>query len=177
MTDEERPVGAHVIFYRTVTTPGKHEIQAVLLCKRTHDAPVYPGYWALSGGRLGEHEDPVEGLCREVREELETRTLDQALQGIQHSSDVPVIRGTTTLPIRYYYAPLNEDMDSLMLRRTQKKVEGEGLGWFTEEEINHLWLRPEDRTALLWFFSPARIRTGDKSLEFRASAHRCAPRP
>jgi hypothetical protein len=31
-------------------------------------------------------------------------------------------------------------------------VEGEGLGWFTAEEVNHIWLRPEDRVAVEKFF-------------------------
>jgi hypothetical protein len=44
-------------------------------------------------------------------------------------------------------------MDDLRLRRMNgKKVEGEGLGWFTAEEIHHLNVRPEDRTAINHFF-------------------------
>jgi hypothetical protein len=45
-------------------------------------------------------------------------------------------------------------MDKLTLRYNseEKKVEGEGLGWFTAEEVNHMWLRPEDRVAVEKFF-------------------------
>jgi hypothetical protein len=45
-------------------------------------------------------------------------------------------------------------MDRLTLRynSAEGKVEGEGLGWFTAEEIHHVWLRPEDRIAVEQFF-------------------------
>jgi hypothetical protein len=34
-----------------------------------------------------------------------------------------------------------------------RKVEGEGLGWFNAEELRHLLVRPEDRTAIEAFFA------------------------
>jgi hypothetical protein len=44
-------------------------------------------------------------------------------------------------------------MDKLRLRPDKKGVvEGEGLGWFTAEEIHHLTVRPEDRIAIDYFF-------------------------
>ncbi len=151
--------GVHVVFHRMVPAPydqlGKQQkIQAVLLCKRNHDAPVHPGYWGLFGGRLENSENPVGGLRRECREELEAKSLEQALENPTHLTDVSTKRDGKTISIRYYEAPLTEEMDSLQLKRNEreKKVEGEGLGWFTEEEIHHLWLRPEDRTALGRFF-------------------------
>jgi hypothetical protein len=65
-------------------------------------------------------------------------------------------RGNTRGPlgVRYFSAELNYDMDCLTLKRNahEGKVEGEGLGWFTAEEIGHLMVRPEDRSAISTFF-------------------------
>ena len=54
----------------------------------------------------------------------------------------------------YFSAELNVDLDRLTLKRNkdEDKVEGEGLGWFTAEEVNHLVVRPEDRAAISAFF-------------------------
>lgn len=41
----------------------------VLLIKRNDDDSHCPEIWEVPGGRLGEGEDPFEGLKREVREE------------------------------------------------------------------------------------------------------------
>ena len=64
---------------------------------------------------------------------------------------VAVLNGVVM--VSYFKAPLNEDMDSLRLRRTEEKVEGQGIAWFTKEEIQHLSMRAEDRTALNFFFA------------------------
>jgi 8-oxo-dGTP diphosphatase len=41
-----------------------------LFCKRRPDDEVYGGYWGLPGGTVEENETPVEGMIREVEEEL-----------------------------------------------------------------------------------------------------------
>lgn len=41
-----------------------------LFCKRRPHDEVYGGYWGLPGGSVEKHETPVEGLIREVKEEL-----------------------------------------------------------------------------------------------------------
>ena len=41
-----------------------------LFCKRRPNDEVYAGYWGLPGGSVEENETPVEGLVREVEEEL-----------------------------------------------------------------------------------------------------------
>jgi len=48
--------------------------------------------------------------------------------------------------------PMDVPLYELSLRRWRGKVEGEGLGWFTAEEIHHLDVRPEDRAAINHFF-------------------------
>src|SRR5262249_52737418 len=67
--------GAHVVFHRLLkvspdgVSPEKH-VQAVLLCKRTQNAPIHPGYWGLFGGTIKGDESPDEAVKREVSEEL-----------------------------------------------------------------------------------------------------------
>ena len=147
-------VGAHVILHRMVAT-GRNQILVVLLHKRTQDAPTYPGYWGLFGGGLDgqDHGNALEAVKRELAEELEGG--DQAAEYVTELCRVPIAREGQTFAIQYYRAPLNADMDKLRLKRTNNKVEGEGIAWFTAEEIHHLWLRSEDRIALRKFFESA----------------------
>jgi 8-oxo-dGTP diphosphatase len=135
--------GAHVVFYRKVRAWRGTYVRAVLLVKRTQDAPSHPGHWGLVGGTLEPGETPKTGLMREIREELAHRTAIRLL---------PLSR---TASITYYRAHLPEDMDTLRLKRgkADKKVEGEGLGWFTEAEVRGLRMRPEDRMAVGQYFS------------------------
>jgi hypothetical protein len=41
----------------------------------------------------------------------------------------------------------------IRLQPLLRKVEGEGLSWFTEAEVRRLAMRPEDRTAVGKYFS------------------------
>ena len=122
--------GAHVVLYRKVRNRRGSLIPAVLLIKRTQDAPSHPGHWSLVGGKLEPGETPKAGLL------WRTGSLD------------------------FYRAHLAEDMDSLRLKRSSadKKVEGEGLSWFTEAEARRLPMRSEDRMALRKYFSLRRDR-------------------
>jgi len=114
---------------------------------------MHPGYWTLIGGRLEDAEDPAAGALREVEEELGIESAEITLDFL---CDVRVQRNADSDEIgaRYFAAPLNLGMDklTLMYNSEEGKVEGEGLGWFTAEEINHMWLRPEDRVAVTKFF-------------------------
>ncbi len=151
-------VGAHVVFHRMVNTPfdkdGKQRsMPAVLLYKRTQDAPIHPSYWALIGGCPERQENPKSALCREAREELKAGGLEQALECLKNLCRVDMLTEQGKVSIEYFTVPLNEDMDTLkLLRNPNGKVEGEGLAWFTEEEVHHLHMRPEDRQALNTFF-------------------------
>ncbi len=153
--------GAHVVFYKMVCTRvdkkgGAADVQAVLLYKRTQDAPVHRGFWALFGGELKEQEHPKSVLRREVEEELDAGGLEKDLQGLSPLCFVNIPSKQEPRSIQYFTAPLNMEMDNLRLKRSREgkveKVEGEGLGWFSEEEIHHLTIRPEDREALARFF-------------------------
>jgi len=41
-----------------------------LFCKRRPDDEVYAGYWGLPGGTVEAGETPLEGMTREIKEEL-----------------------------------------------------------------------------------------------------------
>jgi len=145
--------GAHVVFHRLLRTRSVSSVCAVLLCKRTEDAPIYAGYWGLIGGTLDDGEEPASGALREVEEELGIPRTELTLQFL---CDVRVQRNADPCEIgaRYFAAPLDRSMDKLTLtyNSAERKVEGEGLGWFTAEEIHHMWLSPEDRVAVEKFF-------------------------
>src|SRR5262245_16624871 len=146
-------MGGHVVFHRLLRTNSASYVCAVLLCKRTQDAPMHPGYWGLIGGKLDDGEEATTGALREVEEELGIPSTDITLELL---CDVRIRRNddSTELGARYFAAPLNLGMDKLVLQYNSEdgKVEGEGLGWFTAEEIHHMWLRPEDRVAVERFF-------------------------
>lgn len=150
--------GAHVVFYRALSmNPKGKSVLAVLLCKRTQDAPNYPGCWSLFGGQLDirHNEDPGSAARREIQEEL--KTIDVNLGTLElEELYVARVKGFT---VTYFKAPLNIGMNMMRLRWNMEhnKVEGEGIGWFTAEEIHHLMMRPEDRIAVNEFFKKAGI--------------------
>src|SRR5262245_39131119 len=145
--------GAHVVFHKLLRTNSGSSVSAVLLCKRIQDAPMHPGYWGLIGGKLDDGEEPIVGALREVEEELGIPSTDIRLELL---CDVPIRRNddSNELGARYFSATLNLGMDKLVLQYNSEegKVEGEGLGWFTAEEIHHMWMRPEDRVAVERYF-------------------------
>ncbi len=146
-------IGTHVVFHRMLIASAQRSLCAVLLCKRTLDAPIHPGYWGLFGGRLDAGEQPKHAVLREVREELGIHPDKVPLKAL---CDVRIRRknGNEALGLTYFSSVLELDMDGLTLRRSSKdhKVEGQGLAWFTAEEIHHMVVRPEDRIAIGTFF-------------------------
>lgn len=151
-TRAKRPAGAHVILYRLLKAGNCHSVRAILLCKRTLDAPIHPGYWGLFGGTVKKNESPKQTVQRELKEELTANKIDFGKYKMKKVHYVDIVRENGKHIIRYFSASLEIDMDELSLRRWQGKVEGEGLGWFTAEEIHHLEVRPEDRAAINYFF-------------------------
>jgi 8-oxo-dGTP diphosphatase len=144
--------GAQVLLHRMIATHSQHTLCAVLLCKRTHDAPIFPGYWSLFGGWVEKGEDAKEAAIREVQEEL---GIALPRSRLKHLSDVLLQRGTPKpTSVRYFSCPLDLEMDGLRLQRNREedKVEAEALGWFTAEEINHLLVKPADRSAIDLFY-------------------------
>ena len=165
-TRAKRPAGAHVILYRLLKTYEKpsektndtktESVRAILLTKRTLDVSVHPGCWSLIGGNKNIKKDKTskETAQRELVEELEVRNIDLRNYGMKKVRDVKIVRESGKHTICYFSALLQVAMDDLRLLRNKcnNKVESEGLGWFTAEEIHHLNVRPEDRTAINHFF-------------------------
>jgi 8-oxo-dGTP pyrophosphatase MutT (NUDIX family) len=164
------PAGAHVVLHKLLRTScdkkhrnakddtdaNKNYVQVVLLYKRTHDAPIHPGHWALFGGKLKDNEKPKAAAKREVNEELAIDQVAVALDGnkLKALCNVKIARRDGSFWISYFSSLLDVGIDKLTLRPNPEnsKVEGEGLGWFDAEDIHHLPLRPEDRFALIEFF-------------------------
>ena len=146
-----RASGAHVVFHRMLPVSHKHSLRAVLLCKRTLDAPIHPAYWSLFGGRIEPGERPKQAALREVQEELGIPSNKIKLADL---GEVSVSRAEGSRRARYFCSVLDLDMDCLTLRRSpqEAKVEGQGLGWFTAEEIHHMLVCPEHRVAIARFF-------------------------
>lgn len=151
--------GAHVVFYRELRmNPEGKFVLAVLLCKRTQDAPNDPGLWSLFGGQLDDKDngDPECAVRREIQEEL--KTIDVNLGTLEMEElDVASVRGCT---VTYFKAHLNIGMNMMRLRWNMEhnKVEGEGIGWFTEKEVQELKekMRQEDYAAITKFFESAK---------------------
>src|SRR5260221_452090 len=129
--------GAHVLLHRLLRTScdKKHRkrkddlaadnkyVPVVLLCKRTHDAPIHPGYWGLFGGNLKNRESPRDGAKREVDEELGIILKAKRLEEL---CSVSVERANGTCSIQYFRYSLEYDLDKLRLHRNNEgKVEGE----------------------------------------------------
>jgi 8-oxo-dGTP pyrophosphatase MutT (NUDIX family) len=68
---------------------------------------LYPGLWGLFGGHLEADETPLEGLKREVLEEIEYRVVEPI--AFDRYADTKVIR-------HIYHAPLTVSLDCLVLR-------------------------------------------------------------
>lgn len=144
--------GAHVVFHRKLKT--RHgEVEGVLLCKRTQDAPSDAGRWSLPGGKLKCGEKAEKGAQREVLEELEVPStqLEAAFQNMKALCDVQLGGGKV---VSFFHSLLTVDMDELQLNRDplENKVEGQGLAWFTMAEARCLDMRGQDRDALIEYF-------------------------
>lgn len=55
---------------------------AVLLTRRATRLRAHPGQWALPGGRLDDHETPVDAARRELHEELDLDVPESAVMGV-----------------------------------------------------------------------------------------------
>jgi 8-oxo-dGTP pyrophosphatase MutT (NUDIX family) len=144
--------GAHIVFHRLLrtskTTP--HQVKAVLLTKRTLDAPMHPGHWSLVGGRIESGESARAAAIREAGEELGVTP-----DAMKFLCDVRIDKGgRKALVVKYFSAPLDRDMDTLVPGRNPEdgKVEAEGIAWFSAEEVHHILVPPEDRVAISTFF-------------------------
>jgi 8-oxo-dGTP pyrophosphatase MutT (NUDIX family) len=141
--------GSHVVFHRYLKQRNGEQVLAVLLTKRTQDAPSDPGMWGLVGGKVDDDETPEQAVRREISEEI-------CIDGY-HLPSLPLCElpdgSHDSVPIKFYSCQLDCGFDKLSLRESQEgKVEGEGWAWFTESETRPLPVRSQDRKAIGSFF-------------------------
>lgn len=99
-----------------------------------------PNMWAFFGGGVEKGEEPIEGVIREVKEELNLDFKKEELRYITRFY-LPKKR------FHLYEAEINKEIQELELN------EGSGLGFFSREEIiksRYIWL-PARLVFLLYF--------------------------
>lgn len=65
--NEHNPVGRFMVATGAIITNNEGKI---LLIRRSTKLDWHPGEWEIMYGRIAQHEDPQDGLIREVKEEL-----------------------------------------------------------------------------------------------------------
>jgi 8-oxo-dGTP pyrophosphatase MutT (NUDIX family) len=108
----------------------------VLLQHRTPDASYYPNCWGFFGGGIEEGETPKEALKREAREELQ---LD--LGGVKFFKRYEIKEEDGIRERFLYLIPTKMTLDQL---KSQQR-EGDGIGFFTTEEVKKLKINPHIR--------------------------------
>jgi 8-oxo-dGTP pyrophosphatase MutT (NUDIX family) len=104
----------------------------MLLQHRTKDAPTFPNYWALFGGGIEAGETPEQAVKRECLEELGYKLKAPRpfmVKPLHHDGASYVIHSFVE---RYNGSPLT-------------LAEGQGMGWFREDETAGLLMNEHDR--------------------------------
>lgn len=110
----------------------------ILLQKRNSYAKKNPGLWGFFGGSLKNNEDVLQGLKREVFEELTYQlTNPELIYEINLPTDGKKI----------FFAEYYDDQQSMTLN------EGEDMKWFTIEELGNIDIAPHHQAALSHFFA------------------------
>ena len=103
----------------------------VLLQQRDH-APgiLYPGCWTIFGGAVEPGETWDEAIHREIKEELDI----EMVVALWYTYTCPVrsIPGELDVIVHVYTGVLDRPVESLTL------YEGQAMGWFDAEGIEHL---------------------------------------
>jgi len=105
-----------------------------LLQHRCLNAGVLPGYWAFFGGGIQPGETPQEAVVRESWEELGYMPVSPRI-----FKEQPFVEAGKKGYMYVYIEAIGVDKSSLELR------EGQGWGWFSEDEIESLKMVERDR--------------------------------
>ena len=108
----------------------------VLLQHRSKEAPRLPEYWAFFGGGIEGSETPEQALARELLEELEYKVAAPQLILKQ------VVTGKDHEIIKYVFVEKYNPVNVLI------QHEGQGMGWWTFDDLNTLLIVDHDRIAL-----------------------------
>jgi 8-oxo-dGTP diphosphatase len=108
-----------------------------LMQQRTDDAPNDPGVWTFFGGGVEEGESVEEGLARELYEELAYEVKDPKKFKRVEDSDLGKEK------MWNYFIEEISDKDKFEGDHLRLDLgEGQGLAWFTLDEIRNLKLAP-----------------------------------
>ena len=106
----------------------------VLISERTGD-PAFSGLWEFPGGKIGDGEEPVAALGRELDEELGIEILEQSFfMRIDHDYPDRSVRIDFYLVGRWHNTPRGRD--------------GQALKWIKPVELSEDLLLPADGPAL-----------------------------
>lgn len=94
----------------------------------------YPGFWSLFWGHIENGEQPATALVREIFEELHYKLTNFELI---KKSIVPDFG-----EVYWFKWKIDVDVSKLIL------TEGDNLGFFTYQELNHLKITPESKNIL-----------------------------
>lgn len=135
-----RTVGVHVVLYQYLPGRDGDSMIGVFLVKRNYLGRIYQGCWALPGGEVMGEESYRDTAYREIKEELVGEALDKV--PIRYLTDVKLARDPyEPRYIKYFCAYWPSDL-------TTDPQESIGGAWFTPNEVEHLYMRPEDKMAL-----------------------------
>jgi 8-oxo-dGTP diphosphatase len=119
---------------------------AVLLQLRDNKPTIpYPNMWAIPGGHIDKGETPLECILREVKEEL----------GIELSNAALFMAAERSYGREHtYWARANFRLEDIKLS------EGQGVRWFSHDEIKNIQLIYEDNLILEDFFQQKPFENG-----------------
>lgn len=117
-----------------------NESNEVLIQQRTDDAPIYPSFYSLFGGKVDDGESPKSAAIRECEEELEYKMLNPTL--VVHDFHDSEHGGRE----KYIYAEKYDSNQKMVLH------EGQGMKWVSEEELENIEMIPHDKHYLREIF-------------------------
>ncbi len=111
-----------------------------LLQQRTDDAPTYPSYYSMFGGKIDEGESPETCAVRECKEELEYEMTQPVL--VVHDVHNSEYGGKE----KYIYVEKYDGTQALVLH------EGQGMKWVSENALADIEMIPQDKHYLKEIF-------------------------